>query len=477
MGAVAAQDDECPNFTEVMAYGDEVTGDINDDHAAVLYCFQGDEGDEIVIDAETIDGDLDPYLLLSDIAIEKFYTENNDISSRDSNSRIEYTLEFDSVYVIAVTRVGGQEGKTDGEFSLRLEGSSPNNTPNVAGGQCPQSSNMMIAGYSLTASLDDEGFLRSYCFFGLADTEYRITVETTEDDLDPMVIVTSPDFEEILAENDNANSRTTDARIDFVPEEDGVYRIIVTRQGIDEGNTTGQYLFSLDNRTTDEPDACADELSFPAQGVEIERMEETYLHVYCFNGTEDGRVTFTAEAQRGNLDMIAFITEPNLDTVEQGETKTESMELTATVPQDGPYFIIVFDLTGTGRFDMTFEGGSSSSTTSNNGGNTLDTAFGNNNNGPARSGDCESQPLSFLIEGNWSSTNSTGTTEMKFDCDGNVSVTINGSAFETTYFLENDTLTLAFDDGDLVVQGVLLTRTALIGTTNGQAFMMLNRTR
>jgi hypothetical protein len=202
--------------------------------------------------------------------------------------------------------------------------------------------------------------------------------------------------------------------------------------------------------------------------------------VYCFNGSEDDEVSFRAEAQRGDLDMAVFITAPNLDTVEQGEGKDESLELSATIPEDGPYLVIVFDLTGLGRIDMTFEGGSSSGNSSSNGNSALDTIVTNNgssSNGSNNSGDCDEEPLSFLVEGSWSSTSSTGTMEMKFDCDGNVNVTLNGNSFEAPYTFEDETLTLELDDGDLVVEGVLLTRTALIGTSEGQAFMLLNRAR
>lgn len=495
VGAVSAQAD-CPNFADPIGYGDEVSGEIDDSDVIFFYCFEAQEGDEIVIDAETTDGDLDPYLLLSDLDVEEFYAENDNASSRTLDSQIEFTIEDDNTYIIAITRKGAEEGDTEGEYTLRLEGegsssgnsgNSGSNTASGDTGQCPVGSNMLIAGYGVTANIDDDSYLRSYCFFGVADSEYRITVETTQDDLDPIMIVASLDLEDVFADNDNANSRTTDARIDFVPEADGVYLVLVSRKDLDEGDTAGEYLISLDNRTTDEPDMCADELSFPADGVEIGAMDQTFLHVYCFNGNEDDEVTFTAEAQRGDLDMIAFITDPSQNTVEQSESQNESMELTATLSEDGPYLVMVFDLTGEGNFDMTLEGGAGSGSSGNNGeengnsgsGGTLNTIFGNNggDDDPEPSGDCGDEPLSFLVEGDWSSTSSTGTTEMKFDCDGNVTVTVNGNAFETSYTLKNDTLTLELDDGDLVVEGILLTRTALIGTSEGQAFMLLNRSR
>lgn len=480
VGAVAAQNDECPEFTQSLDYGDETTGEINGDSVFLFYCFQGERGDALIIDVETTDGDLDPYLLLSDITVAEFYAKNDNVSSRNLDSHLEYTLEDDAIYIITVTRVGAEDGESEGEFSLRLESDSQGVSPNVSsidGGQCPQGSNLLIAGYSLTGSINDDNYLRSYCFFGLAGTEYRVTVETTKDDLDPLLVITSADLADVFVNNDNATSRTTDARADFIPEADGVYMIIVSRLGLDEGDTAGEYLISLDNRTTDEPDSCADALTLPPQGLEIGRVDQVFLHLYCFNGSEDDDVTFTATAQRGDLDMITFITDPNLETIEQAESKNESMELTATIPEDGPYLIMVFDLTGEGRFDMTFEGGAGSGSNSSNSGGSLSTIFGSGNNEPEPSGDCEDEPLSFLIAGNWSSTNSAGTTEMKFDCDGNVSVTVNGNTFEATYSLENDTLTLSLDDGDVVVEGVLLTRTALIGTSDGNAFMLLNRSR
>ena len=160
VGSAAAQD-ECPNFAETISYGDEMDGEIDDDNVFLFYCFEGERGDELVIDVETTDGDLDPYLLLSDLTVEEFHATNDNISSRDLNSHIEFTLEADDIYIITVTRFEAEDGETEGEFSLRLEsdsqGSSNNaSVSNVEGGQCPEGSNMLLAGYSLTASIDDD---------------------------------------------------------------------------------------------------------------------------------------------------------------------------------------------------------------------------------------------------------------------------------------------------------------------------------
>ncbi len=362
VGSVAAQTSDCPQATQPIAYGDQITGDITSDTVFVFYCFQGQKGDQIVIDVEAMRGNLDPYVMLSDIKVENFYAENDNLSPRNLDSHIDFTLEEDARYVISVTRIHGNKGDTLGSFRLTLENqatSSPSPHINVSageGGQCVAGSNMLIPGYAISSVLDDDNYLRSYCFYGLKGMEYRMSVETTKDDLDPMVFVTTPDLQTVIDSNDNASTRTRDARLDFVPDADGVYLLLVARADLDKGKTAGEYRLSLDNRTTNTPGTCADALTFPSQGVTLERAKDVFLHVYCYNGTAGERVTFSATAQKGSLDMVLFITAANLDPIEQGESKDTSLDVTATLPDDGPYLLIVFDLTGSGQIDMTFTG-------------------------------------------------------------------------------------------------------------------------
>lgn len=104
-----------------LAYGDTVEGEISDDQPVTVYCFEGAAGDEIVISMVATDGDLDTFLVLTDSSYEINLAENDDVSSRNTDSEILFTLEEDGVYLIAATRFEITDGDSSGTYELTLD--------------------------------------------------------------------------------------------------------------------------------------------------------------------------------------------------------------------------------------------------------------------------------------------------------------------------------------------------------------------
>jgi hypothetical protein len=105
-------------------YGETDTGSISNEVYARFYQFEGTAGDEIVVDVETVTGNLDPVLVLRDDT-ETNLVEADDISRENRNARLTYELPDSGRYVIAVTRFGVREGLTMGDYRLSLQQQQP----------------------------------------------------------------------------------------------------------------------------------------------------------------------------------------------------------------------------------------------------------------------------------------------------------------------------------------------------------------
>ena len=101
-------------------------------------------------------------------------------------------------------------------------------------------------GEQLTGEINGEVYARFYQFSGTAGQTVDIRVEQLSGDLDAMVILRRADDTPLPdAVNDDADANTRDAHLVYTLPADDTYIIAVTRFGVREGTTTGQYRVSL----------------------------------------------------------------------------------------------------------------------------------------------------------------------------------------------------------------------------------------
>lgn len=112
--------DGCPALYDSIRYGGSFEGTIDDDNIFYAFCFVGQAGEEVVIDAEAKGDELDTYLFLTDLRIENVLAENDDVRLGNRDSRIVFTLPEDGAYLITVTRYDMDEGTTAGDFTMTL---------------------------------------------------------------------------------------------------------------------------------------------------------------------------------------------------------------------------------------------------------------------------------------------------------------------------------------------------------------------
>lgn len=103
----------------------------------------------------------------------------------------------------------------------------------------------LVFGEAVSGSLDNEVFRQLYSFEAQADTIVTVTMQRTEGDLDPYLMITD-DQGVILAVSDDEGQGTGARIISKRIPEDGRYFVIVTRFGQEHGSTTGAYSLLLE---------------------------------------------------------------------------------------------------------------------------------------------------------------------------------------------------------------------------------------
>lgn len=103
---------------------------------------------------------------------------------------------------------------------------------------------LILYGQSLTGTLNNDVYARFYQFRGEAEDEITIIVETLTGNLDPIIVLRN-DQGTTLATNDDFDD-SQNARLTYSLPDNGRYIIGVTRYGVRDGRTTGDYRITLE---------------------------------------------------------------------------------------------------------------------------------------------------------------------------------------------------------------------------------------
>ncbi|MBL8148140.1 MAG: PPC domain-containing protein [Anaerolineae bacterium] len=102
--------------------GEPLTGTISNDRYALFFRFSGNAGENVILRAERVTGDLDPLLVLRDGADHTLPGGiNDDAGPATRDAALTYTLPASGDYIVSVTRYGVRDGTTSGDFRLTLE--------------------------------------------------------------------------------------------------------------------------------------------------------------------------------------------------------------------------------------------------------------------------------------------------------------------------------------------------------------------
>ncbi len=226
--------------------GETVIGIIDNDRPAIFYTVEAEEGSNITIVMAAISGDLDPFLVLLD--------SNNDILASDDDSGgssgatiLDFVIPDDGIYTIVATRYQLQDGASSGEYELIMEmrsasnaGSSSNNTTS-GGNDTLNDGDYLRYGDNGTATIDDSQPYLQFTFDGQAGESVTITMETTSGDLEPLLGLFDSNGELLMTVGEGGST----ARLTATMIESDEYIIVATRLGVEDGDTSGEFILSL----------------------------------------------------------------------------------------------------------------------------------------------------------------------------------------------------------------------------------------
>lgn len=207
-----------------IALNDVITGRL-DDQSDVLpdgsffnaYIFQGRQGQRISVEMNS--SELDPYLILLSEGNDSLYLEDDD-SAGNFNARLEATLPTDGEYIIIANSYGGGE---QGRYDLSVSdlGATQAGSGSSIGSYILQQSGQLARG-DLVAP--DNTFYDQYTFEG-SEGQF-VTVTVTSQEFDTYLAVVDSEGN-VVAQNDDLSSSTTNSEVAFRLPSSGTYLVIV----------------------------------------------------------------------------------------------------------------------------------------------------------------------------------------------------------------------------------------------------------
>lgn len=230
-----------------LAYGDSVTGSIDDSTPFHIYEFDGAAGDTVVIQMVADAGrTLDTQLTLygPDGTLRG---ANDDADMTTTDSELTYTLTDDGTYQIVASRYLSTDGTSFGDYTLTLTlgtGEDTTTTPPVVSN--PPTGNVegleIEYGMTVVGAVDSTNLEQRYVFVGKAGDIVTITMQRTDGDLDSYLSVFDGAGQELVFNDEDFAGIGKDAAIRRLKlPADGTYTIVATRYGAFNGLSAGTY--------------------------------------------------------------------------------------------------------------------------------------------------------------------------------------------------------------------------------------------
>ena len=333
---VHAQEETTPEDERTsIHYGEIVTGDLGNLAPRLTYALEALRCDFISIRLTPTSDTIDPVITVLD--------DNNAIlfSRDDSGGNLGVTYDpiaipESGIYTVVVGRFGYGLGSTYGSFELLIERIG-NGSANGCG---------LRYGDSVYNNIDNATPELVYFFRAHAGDIINIGMQQRSGDLDTYLRLVNSD-NRIIADNDDLPfSGGTDAAIQaFLIPADGTYYIVAGRYGLNAGNSSGNFMLTLEE-TADSGLGNSPIAPIPLRpGVATESAltEAQPIHYYRFEALQNDLITVSMEQRSGNLDPYLAIADANLRELAWNDDAVETRNALIEewlIPADGTYFII-----------------------------------------------------------------------------------------------------------------------------------------
>ncbi|MBN2472149.1 MAG: PPC domain-containing protein, partial [Anaerolineae bacterium] len=311
-----------------LAYGQTVTGTLDHIRFFQQYSFEGQAGDRVVVTMETLEGNLDPLLLLGDATLNLIAEDDDGAGGFDA--RLEVVLPASGTYIIEATRFGQdtEVGRSTGSYQLTLIANQADSRT------VPQLSGLLSA---LQFGETQRGLLqpsdRSRLFWFQAQANDRVRIQGAySGDLSATLTLYDPQLQEIA--RDSSGSQLL-ANL----ESGGVYWVGLA-SNVPE--SSGSYALTLSGSVTDPQtgEASAYLLAYNER-VEGTIADDRVSQRYQFSGRANDQVIVRMDALQETLDPFLYIYGPDGEIVGQDDDGggSPNAEIAAVLPYDGVYTI------------------------------------------------------------------------------------------------------------------------------------------
>ncbi|NDJ75002.1 MAG: hypothetical protein GYB65_01975 [Chloroflexi bacterium] len=319
-----------------LTFGEAVRGEIDGDTFRRVYSFAALENDVISLRMARTDGDLDPFLLLTDEEGNIVAWSDDNGSGRDA-AIVSKRLPQEGRYFVIATRFGQALGSTTGEYELLLERVGTDGTQTT----------LLQYGNNVVGRITSDRPLVFYFLQAERGDVINISMQRTSGDLDPLVDLTTVDGIVLRSNDDDPQSENTlDARIaNYTVLEPGIYLVLATRFGYEAGTSEGSYVLTVDRIPEEDLGATLETARLMDYGVTVAGALDADVpqRYYYFTGERGDVITVSMAAQAGNLDPFVRVEDVNEFGMAQDDNTGQNRNariVAFSLPATGRYYIV-----------------------------------------------------------------------------------------------------------------------------------------
>ncbi len=326
-----------------LTYGQVVTGRIDADVYELLYTFEAQANDVISILMNRTDSaeNLDPLLVLRD-PDDNILVTNDDLTpgiSRDAGI-VDFAIPRAGAYTIVATRFGGQFGSSSGSFTLSLTSGADVPVVDVGAGD---PDGLITYGDRVTGTINNDTFEGRFDFLARAGDVIDIRLNNTQGNLDPLLILISPDGTEIAINDDDPAGGFNSYIDSFVTPSDGVYTIVATRFNRALGTSSGNFELLLTLVNGGEDTAISANTLTPNEVALGSLDDSNFSALYEFSASAGDRVFISMDRVQGDLDPYLILISPEgrpLVRNDDVDETTFNALIDTVLAEDGVYTVV-----------------------------------------------------------------------------------------------------------------------------------------
>ncbi len=330
-----------------LRYGQYAQNIINHRVHRWTYIFDAQRGDLVTLAVELLDGNLDPYITLSDL--DGNILAEDDDSGEGLAPRLEYGIRATGRYMAVVSRFGGEEFLTHGVFVLRLDG--------VADGifdAPPEGHTVLLPGVEASGMIDGSTPEGLFTFLGWRGDTVNLTLRLNRGNLTSRVSIYLPEGGGRLAEA-IAGPEGGLASGDLSLPLTGYYRVRVDAAPESPPDATGGYALALHLSEGSFPEHRADatHIALPPGRTSSADLDAARPALYYTFEAEAGEfVRAMMAVTDGDLAPLLILLDTEGHELAFDNTPGAALIGQARLPHTGRYILSAERLGGAGHFTL-----------------------------------------------------------------------------------------------------------------------------